>query len=77
MNKTFSSEQNSKRKILDADLVSRQFESDLMSQFFEIKSIYPNLTRKRIAEKLGFSFSAVRRYIDQINLSKPYNRIKN
>ena len=72
MNDTFSLEQISKTGNLDANLLLRQYKLELMSRFVEIKSITPKLTQKQIAKELGFSYSTLKRYRNDIKKQRPY-----
>ena len=40
----------------------------------QIKSDSPEITRNQIEQRLGYSICTIKRYIDQIKMSTPYNR---
>ena len=73
MDNTYSLEQISKTRCLDAGLILRRYELDLTSRFVEIKSNNPKLTQKQIALQLGFLDSTIERYRDQMNMPSTYN----
>ena len=62
MNNIFSQSERSKTGNLDANLILRQHELDLMARFMEIKSTTPKLTQNEIAKELGYSNSSLLRY---------------
>ena len=47
-----------------------------MLKFVETKSNEPRLTQKEIPKQVGYSDSTIKRYRDDINMDKPYNRQK-
>ena len=52
---TFSLEQIPKTRNLDAKLILRQYKQNLISNFQEIKSIDPKLTKKQITKDIRYS----------------------
>ena len=60
MNLTFSPEQKSRTRNLDANFLLRQHKLDLMSRFMEINN--PKLKQKEIARGLGYSGSNLQCY---------------
>ena len=59
---TQSFEQRPKTGNLDANLILRQTKLDLLFRFIEVKSNFPNLPRKSIAQHLGDSGSTIKEY---------------
>ena len=57
----FSSDQISKTRNLDANLILRHYKLDLMSRFMEIKFINPKLTQKQPTQQLACSVSIIKR----------------
>ena len=72
MNNTFSLQQLSQTGNLDSNLITRQYQLDLMARFMETKSVHPNLKQSEIAKELGCSNSTFRRYRQDINMLSPY-----
>ena len=68
---TFSLEQVSRTANLDANLVFRQHEPDLMVQFLEIKSFNPKRKQKELAKQLIWSTSTLQRYRYDIKMQSP------
>ena len=61
MNNTFSVQQNSRTSNLDANLISRQFKLNLMTDFMKVKYENPKLKQSEIANQLGLSISILQR----------------
>ena len=72
MSTTFSLEQISKTRSLDANLILRQYKLDLMFRFMEPKSINPKLRHDQIAKNLIFSPSTVQRYRQDRKIQSSY-----
>ena len=72
MNKIFSLQQLSQTGNLDSNLITRQYQLDLMARFMETKSVNPNLKQSEIAKELGCSNSTFRRYRQDIIMLSTY-----
>ena len=72
MNNTFSLEKISRTVNLDANLIPRQQNLDLIARFMESKSINPKMKRKEIAKELGYSSSILQRHRNDIKMQSPY-----
>ena len=72
MNNTFSLQQRSRTSNLDANLISRQYELNLMADFMKVKYENPKMKESEIANHLGLSSSTLKRYRNDINMLSPY-----
>ena len=72
MNNSFSLQQIQKTSNLDANLISRQYELNLMADFMRVKYENPKMKQCEIANQLGMSSSTVQRYRNDINMLSPY-----
>ena len=72
MNNTFSLQKKSQTGNLDSNLITRQYKTDLMATFMEIKSINPKVKQSEIAKELGCSSSNLQRYRQDINILSPH-----
>ena len=72
MNNTFSLQQIPKTSNLDAILISRQYELNLMADFTRVKYENPKLKQNEIANQLRYSTSALQRYKNDKNMPSPY-----
>ena len=72
MNKSFSIRQLQKTSNLDANLSSRQYKLNLMGEFMRDKYENPKLKQSEIANRLGKSYSTLRRHRNDINMLSPY-----
>ena len=72
MNNTYSLDQKH-RKTGDhnADLIMRQYKSESMAKFMEIKSVNPRLKQDQIAKELGCLSRTSQRYRKKINKLSP------
>ena len=61
MKNIFPLEQIAETGDLNADLIKRQYESDKMAKFMEIKSINPKLKQFEIGRELKISSSTLQR----------------
>ena len=66
MNNTSSLEQTFQIGNHDSNLITGQYNSDLMARFLENKSMIPRLKQDQIAIKLGCSCSTLKRYRNDI-----------
>ena len=66
---TFSLSQVSKT---GSNLTLRQYKSDLMSMFMQIKSNNPKMTQKKITKELCYSDSTKSRYRKDVKMTSPY-----
>ena len=62
MNNSFSVQQKSRTGNLDPNLLSRQYELDLMTKFMCIKFEKPKMKQSEIANQLSYSTSTLQRY---------------
>ena len=72
MNNTFSLQQISQTGNLDSNLITRQYELELLAGFREINSLNPKLRQNQIAKELGCSSSTLQRCRQHINMLSPY-----
>ena len=72
MNNSFSLQQIQKTSNLDANLISRQYKLNLMTDFMRVKYENPRMKQTEIANQLGMSSSTVQRYRNDINMLSPY-----
>ena len=72
MNNTFSLQQLSRTCNLDAKLISRQYNLNLMADFRRMKYENTKLKQSQIANQLGYSTSTLQRYRNDINMLSPY-----
>ena len=72
MNKSFSLQQIQKTSNLDANLISRQYKLNLMTDFMRLKYENPKMKQSQIANQLGLSSSTLQRYRNDINMLSPY-----
>ena len=69
---SFSLQQIQKTINLDANLISRQYKSNLMADFTKLKYENPKMKQFELANQLGISSSTIQRYRDDINMHSPY-----
>ena len=67
MNSSFSLQQIKRTGNLDPNLISRQYELDLMSKFMCINFENPKMKQSEMANQLGYSTSTLQRYRNDIN----------
>ena len=72
MNNSFSLQQIQKTSNLDDDLISRQYELNLMADFMRVKYENPKMKQSEIANQLNLSASTIQRYRNDINMLSPY-----
>ena len=72
MNIIYPLEQIFKTGNLDANLISRPYNLDLLAGFMEIKSVNANSKQCEIAKELGCSSSTLKRNRNDENLLSPY-----
>ena len=72
MNNIFSLQQISRTGNLDSNLVSRQYQLNLMTDFMRMKYENPRLKQSEIANQLGYSTSTLQRCRNDINMLSPY-----
>ena len=72
MNNSFSLQQIQKTSNLDANLISRQYELNLMADFMRTKYENPKMKQSEIAKQLGLSSSTLQRYRNDKNMLSPY-----
>ena len=72
MNNTSSLEQISYKGYLEKNLILRQYELFLMDKFMEIKLMNIKSTQKEIAKELGYPFSSLQRYRQDIIMLSAY-----
>ena len=65
---TFFSQQISQTRILDSNLITRQYKLDMMARFMEIKAMNPRITQKEKAKNLDTQL-LVYNVIDMIKTS--------
>ena len=72
MNNSFSSQQISRTGNLDPNLISRQYKLDIMSKFMCIKFESPKMKQSEIEKQLGYTFSTLQKYRNDLNMLSPY-----
>ena len=72
MNNNFSLQQTQKTSNLDANLMSRQYKLNLMTDFMKVKYENPRMKQSEIANQLGMSSSTLQRYRNDINMISPH-----
>ena len=72
MNNSFSLQQIQKTSNLDANLISRQYQLNLMADYMRVKYENPEMKPSQIANQLGYSTSILERYKNDINMLSPY-----
>ena len=72
MNNTFSLQFITRTSNLDANLISRQYKLNLMTDFMRVKYEKTKPKQKEIANQLGYSTSTLQRYKNCINMVSPY-----
>ena len=72
MKNTFSLQQIQKTSNLDANLMSRQYKRNPMTDFMRMKYENPKLRQSQIANPLGYSTSTLQLYRNDINMLPPY-----
>ena len=77
MNNSFSLQQIQKTSNLDANLISRQYKLNLMTDFMKVKYENPKMKQSEIANQLGMSSSTLQRYRNDINMLSPYRNNPN
>ena len=71
MKNTFSLQQISRTGSIDSNLISRQYELNLMADFMRIKTQNPKLKPSKRTNHLRYS-STLQRYRNDINILSPY-----
>ena len=71
MNNSFSLLQISRTGNLDSNLVSRQYNLNLMADFMRIIYENPKIKQSEIANQLAYSSSTLQRYRNDINMLSP------
>ena len=72
MNNSFTLQQFQKTSNVDANLISRQYQLNLMANFMRVKYENPKMKQSEIANQLGMSSSTVQEYRNDINVLSPY-----
>ena len=72
MNNSFSFQQISRTGNLDSNLTSRQYKLNLMTDFTRIKYENTKMKQSEIAKHVGYPFSTLQRYRNDINMLSPY-----
>ena len=72
MNYSFSLQQISGTGNLDANLISRQYKLNLMSDFVRLKNENPRKKQSKIANQLSYSSLTLQRERIDINMLSPY-----
>ena len=72
MNNSFSLQQIQKTSNLDANLISRQYELNLMAAFMRLKCENPKMKQSQIANQTSLSTKTLQRYRNDINMFSPY-----
>ena len=72
MTNNFSLQQISRTNNLDSNLITREYKLNLMAKFVQIKFENPKMRQSKIADKLGYSSSTLKRYRNDINMLSPY-----
>ena len=72
MNNSFPLQQRQKASNLDANLISRQNELNLMADFMRLKYENPKMKQSEIANQLSLSYSTIQKYRNDINMLSPY-----
>ena len=73
MNSSFSLQQIQKTSNLDANIISRQNNLNLMAEFMRVESENPKSKQSEIANQLGLSSSTLQRYRNDIYMLSPYS----
>ena len=69
---SFSLQQIQKTNKLEANLISRQNKLNLQAEFLRMKNENPKLKLSERANQTDYSFSALQRYRNDINMLSPY-----
>ena len=72
MNNSFSLQQKQKTSNVDANLISRQNNLNLMAVFMRMKYENSRMKQSEIANQIGLSTSTLQRYKNDINMLSPY-----
>ena len=72
MNNSFSFQQISKTGNLDSNLISRQYELNLIAKFMQTKFDNPNLKQSQIADQISYSSRTLQRYENDVNMLSLY-----
>ena len=72
MNNSFCLQQIQNTSNLDANLISRQYNINLMADFMRLKYDNPKMKQSEKANHLSLSSSTIQRYRDEINMLSPY-----
>ena len=72
MNNSFSLQPIQKTSNLDANLISRQYKLNLMTDFMRLNYENPKLKQSQTANQLSLSSSTIQRYRNDINMLSPY-----
>ena len=72
MNNTFSRQQISRTSYLDANLISRQYKLNLMTDFMRMEDENPKLNQSQKTSQLCYPTSTLQRFSKDINMLSPY-----
>ena len=72
MSNSFSLQQIQQTSNLDANLISRQYKLNLMTDFMRVKYDNPKMKQSEIANQISKSSSTLQRYGNDINVLSPY-----
>ena len=72
MKNSFFLQQISRTGNLDSNLISRQYNLNLLANFMRIKFEIPKLKQSGLANQLGYSTGTLQRYRNDINMLSPY-----
>ena len=71
MNNSFTLQQIQKTSNFDDNLISRQYNLNLMNDFMRVKYENPRMKQSQIANQIGLSTSTLQRYRAGINMLSP------
>ena len=71
---SFTIDSASKSQNLDINAVLRLYKQNSISKYVGTKTKYPKLGQKQIAKQLSHSDSTIKRFRDQINMTRLYYR---
>ena len=77
MNNSFTLQQIQKTSNLDANLISRQYNLNLMADFMRVKNENPGMKQSQKANQIRLSTSTPQRYKADINMLSPYRILPN
>ena len=70
----FTIDHLTKSQTIDPNSINRLYKIYMMLNFMEIRSNNPRMTQNQICRQLGTSDSTIKRYRDDIQMDRPYNR---